>query len=133
MAQPARPAYIGTIHATSPDAWQSGFQTNWDHLCVRPVLAQQFGGAAANTSSEQFRAEYHAALDSPMIVARSDGDAKGALADFRLALKETPGDSFMTADLAETELSAGDCAQSDKRRPGRFHRLSELLGDRLPE
>lgn len=49
LAQPTRPAYIPTVHATSPDAWQSGFATNWDHLCVRPVLVQQFGGAAANT------------------------------------------------------------------------------------
>ncbi len=37
-------------------------------------------GAGAGTSTEQFRAEYRAALDGPMVVARSDGDARAALA-----------------------------------------------------
>lgn len=35
---PARPAYMGTVHATSPNAWQSGWATNWDHIGIRPEL-----------------------------------------------------------------------------------------------
>jgi isoquinoline 1-oxidoreductase subunit beta len=35
-------------------------------------------GPGAGTSTQQFRAEYRAALDGPMVVARSDGDARAA-------------------------------------------------------
>ncbi len=38
------------------------------------------GGAAAKTDTAQFKAEYRAALDTPMTTARNDGDAKGAIA-----------------------------------------------------
>ncbi len=38
------------------------------------------GGGAATTDSAQFRAEYRAALDGPMLTARNDGDAGGVIA-----------------------------------------------------
>jgi len=38
------------------------------------------GGAAAATDSEQFKQAYRDALDGPMVTARNDGDAKGAIA-----------------------------------------------------
>ena len=37
------------------------------------------GGDAAHTDSEQFKADYRAALDGPMIAARNDGDAKSVI------------------------------------------------------
>ena len=51
------------------------------------------GGDAAKTSSEQFKADYRAALDTPMITARNDGDAKGVIAKSNKvveAVYETP-------------------------------------------
>jgi len=38
------------------------------------------GGAAAKTDSAQFARDYRDALDGPMVTARNDGDAKGAIA-----------------------------------------------------
>ena len=38
------------------------------------------GGAAASTDSAQFAKEYREALDGPMVTARNDGDAAGAIA-----------------------------------------------------
>jgi hypothetical protein len=36
---PARPAYIGTVHATSVRAWQSGWSPTWETLTgMRPDL-----------------------------------------------------------------------------------------------
>ncbi|MGH7154927.1 MAG: molybdopterin cofactor-binding domain-containing protein [Acetobacteraceae bacterium] len=37
-------------------------------------------GPGAGTSSEQFRADYRAALDGPLVIARDDGDARAVLA-----------------------------------------------------
>jgi len=49
-------------------------------------------GPGAGTSTEQFRAEYRAALDDPMVVARSDGDARAALTGAKVieALYDVP-------------------------------------------
>jgi isoquinoline 1-oxidoreductase beta subunit len=47
---------------------------------LKALKVQWDGGEAARSSSEQFRADYRAALDTPMIVARNDGDAKAAIA-----------------------------------------------------
>jgi isoquinoline 1-oxidoreductase beta subunit len=43
-------------------------KVNWD------------GGAAARTDSAQFAKDYRDALDGPMVTARNDGDARGAIA-----------------------------------------------------
>jgi isoquinoline 1-oxidoreductase beta subunit len=51
------------------------------------------GGEAAKTDSTQFKADYRAALDAPMLVARNDGDAKSVIAKSNKvveAVYETP-------------------------------------------
>lgn len=51
------------------------------------------GGDAAKTSSEQFKADYRAALDTPMTQARNDGDAKAVIAGSKTVIEavyETP-------------------------------------------
>jgi isoquinoline 1-oxidoreductase beta subunit len=56
-------------------------KVNWD------------GGEAAKTDSAQFRADYRAALDGPMLTARNDGDAKSVIAgssNVIEAIYETP-------------------------------------------
>src|SRR6185437_8168120 len=60
---------------------------------LKALKIQWDGGAAAGTNSDQFKTEYHAALDTPMITARNDGDAKSVIANNKNlveAVYETP-------------------------------------------
>jgi hypothetical protein len=55
----------------------------------------------------------HAKIYEDRADAKRDYDEKGAVADYHLALKDHPTDSFMIADMAEAELGMRACADSN--------------------